>query len=113
MHNRPFDWAFVLAVVEHRLGMWVGPPTYERAVALVTGFDMAQADSVHPWLQERLSSRHNSGSVHWDRVLLAESLDTDVNDPKVRGPLTPEEDAVAIGLLVAELRAVLDLGTAD
>ena len=57
VHNPPFEWPFVLFMVEKRLGVWVGRPTYERAVALVTGFDMARPESVNGPMQARHRSR--------------------------------------------------------
>lgn len=87
--------------------MWVGRPTYERAVALVTGFDMAQAVSIHGPMQERILERHSTGPTGWPWVLLAEAIDGDVHNSGDLGGLTAEEDARAITLLVAELRAVL------
>ena len=99
-YNHPFQWDFVLQAVEHRLGMWVGRPTYERAVALVTGFDMAQPTSI----QQRMWSRICTGSVDWPWVLLELAINRPVDD---LGPLAAEEDAAAISLLVTELRAVL------
>jgi hypothetical protein len=110
IYNRPFGWEFVIDAVEHRLGMWVGRPTYEHAVALVTGFDMAQVDSVHPLLQQRVSMRHGTGPITWATVLRAEALDVDVASAGDLGPLTPDQDGRAIKLLVGELRAVLGIG---
>ena len=111
IHNRPFTWDFVLSVLEHRLGMWVGRPTYERAVALVIGFDMAQPESVNEPLQSQIASRHGTGPLGWAWVLRAEAIGGDVHNPGDLGDLTPEQDAKAIALLVSELRAVLnDLG---
>jgi hypothetical protein len=108
VHTRPLTWAFVVSVVQSRLGMWVGRPTYERAIALVIGFDMAQAESIDQRLQARVSERCNTGSIGWPRALLAEALGEDLRTSRDLGPLSPEEDARAIDLLVKELRAVLD-----
>jgi hypothetical protein len=49
--------------------MWVGRPTYERAVALVIGFDMAQPESVDGPLQSRIAARHDTGPLGWPWVL--------------------------------------------
>ena len=105
--NPPFSWDFVLSVLESRLGMWVGRPTYERAVSLVIGFDMAQPQSVNGPLQARVSARHGTGPVGWPWVLQAEATGADVHNPGDLGGLTPGQDASAIALLVAELREVL------
>ncbi len=103
----PYDWAFVLEMVEKRLGMWVGRDTYERAVALVTGFDMSQPMSVHGPMQARLQERMNAGPIFWTRALLAEALGRDLNDLRDLGPLSVEDDKRAINLLVSELRVVV------
>ena len=105
--NRPFSWDFVLQIVENRLGMWVGRPTYERAVALIVGFDMAQAETIHDRMQARIRERHGTGPLGWEWVLMAAALGRDVHAPGDLGPLTAEEDDVAVRVLVAELREVL------
>lgn len=104
----PFDWEGVLYMVEHRLGMWVGRPTYERAVALITGFDLSQPISIAPAMQERVRVRRGRRvPIGWPWVLLVEALGGDFETRPDLGPLTPEEDAAAIKLLVAEVRAVI------
>ncbi|MEV8375858.1 hypothetical protein AB0P21_24185 [Kribbella sp. NPDC056861] len=107
VHNRPLTWPFIVSVVQNRLGMWVGRPTYERAIALVIGFDMAQAESIDQRMQSRVSERCNAGSLGWPWALLAEAIGHDARTPRDLGPLSPEQDALAIDLLVRELRAVL------
>lgn len=86
--------------------MWVGRPTYERAIALVIGFDMAQPESIDQRMQSRVSERRNTGSIGWPGALLDEAIGHDLRTSGVR-PLSPEQDARAIDLLVRELRAVL------
>jgi hypothetical protein len=81
VYNRPFTWAVVLSMVENRLGMWVGRSTYERAVALITGFDMAQTESIHGRMQAIMSKRHGTGSISWPHVLMAEATGGDVHNP--------------------------------
>lgn len=112
VHNHPFDWAFVISVLESRLGMWVGRPTYERAVALVIGFDMAQPERVNGLMQSRVAARHNTGPLGWPWVLKAEATGGDVHAPGDLGDLTPEQDTAAIALLASELRSVLHLADA-
>ena len=111
VYNRPFTWAFVLSMVENRLGMWVGSPTYERAVALITGFDMAQTGSIHGRMQAIMSKRHGTGPIGWPHVLMAEATGGDVHNPGDLGPLTPEQDARAIAQLVVELRSLMGIET--
>lgn len=101
------EWPEVVNLVEHRLGLYVGRPTYERAVSLITGFDLAQPGSVHSALQERLASRGRAGPVFWPHVLLAEALSLDTHTAHDLGALTPEEDQAAIAHLCTELRAWL------
>lgn len=92
-------------MVEHRLGMFVGRATYERAVSFVIGFDAAQAVQLGPRIQERVRERHNSGSLAWPGVLLSEAIGDERSSDL--GPLSQEQDARAIELLASELRAVL------
>jgi hypothetical protein len=112
VYNRPFTWDFVLWTVETCLGMWVGRPTYERAVALITGFDMAQTESIHGRMQEVMSKRHGTGPIGWPHVLMAEAIGRDIHNPGDLGPLTPEDDARAIAQLVVELRSLINIETA-
>ncbi|MFC6157990.1 hypothetical protein [Kribbella jiaozuonensis] len=111
VHTRPLTWPFVIEVLQTRLGMWVGRPTYERAIALVIGFDMAQAESINQRLQSRVSERRKTGSISWPSALLEEAIGDEPRMSRDLGPLSPEQDARAIDLLVRELRAVL--GDAD
>jgi hypothetical protein len=55
----------------------VGRPTYERAVALVIGFDMAQPDSINEPMQARITARHKTGPLGWESVLKEEALGGD------------------------------------
>lgn len=105
--NRPFTWDFVLAVIDNRLGMWVGRSTYERAVALVIGFDMAQPDSIDGPMQKRVSERLGSGSTGWPWALMREALGDSPGSGRDLNELSAEQNAIAIAHLVRELRAVL------
>jgi hypothetical protein len=87
--------------------MYVGRATYERAIGLVTGFDLAQPDSVWQSLQKRVQARCHTGPSGWPWVLLAEALSVDAHNPPDLGPLTPEENRTAIAHLCSELRAEL------
>ncbi len=102
-------WPELIEILEQRLGMYVGRPTYERAISLLTDFDLAQENSIWPDLQERVAARHQAGSAGWPWVLLAEALSQDVHNPPDLGPLTPEEDRTAIAHLCSQLRAYLNL----
>ncbi|MFG1626416.1 hypothetical protein [Kribbella sp. NPDC049227] len=106
-YTRPLTWPFVIEVLQTRLGMWVGRPTYERAIALVIGFDMAQPESINQRMQSRVSQRRNTGSISWPSALLEEAIGDEPRTSRDLGPLTPEQDARAIDLLARELRAVL------
>lgn len=108
--NQPFPWQFVLSILEGRLGMWVGRPTYERAVALVIGFDMAQPESVLGEMQKRVSERLGSGSRAWPWALMDEAIGEGPSRDRDLNGLRPEQDARAIAHLVAELRAALRTG---
>lgn len=108
--TNPSPWGFVLSVIEERLGMWVGRPTYERAVALVIGFDMAQPESVHGAMQKRVSERLGRGSRGWPWALMDEAIGEVPSRDRDLSELTPEEDSRAIAHLVSELRALLGAG---
>ncbi len=99
-------WAGLVDAIEHRLGMYTGRPTYERAVYLVVGFDLAQPTSRLTELQARIAGRHSIGSLSWESVLLAEAIGADVQTPPPLGPLSTEDDARAVTALVRELRAL-------
>ncbi|MCV2395112.1 hypothetical protein OEB99_12415 [Actinotalea sp. M2MS4P-6] len=105
--DNPFPWSFVLSVIEDRLGMWVGRPTYERAVALVIGFDMAQPESIGGSMQRRVSERLGSGSRGWPWVLMDEAIGESPSRGRDLSELTAEQDSLAIAHLVSELRALL------
>jgi hypothetical protein len=97
-------WTELLDAIEHRLGMYTGRPTYERAVFLVQGFDLAEGHGRLALLQQRVRERHGSGPIAWSRVLLREVIP---DEPAVDlGPLTPEQDEAAIAVLVRHLRAL-------
>lgn len=73
----------------------------------MSGFNLAQAESIHPRLQARMVARHDSGSLWWARVLLLEALGDEGENVRGLGPLTPEQDQRAIELLAAEIRATV------
>jgi hypothetical protein len=98
-------WAELLDAIEHRLGMYTGRPTYERAVFLVQGFDLAEGGERLALLQERVRTRYNSGSSGWPWVLVREVVGDESSE---LGPLMPGQDAAAIAVLVRVLRE-LDL----
>jgi hypothetical protein len=62
-------WAEFLEILERRLGMFTGRATYERAVAMVIGFDLAQDQPIHPVIQKRVTARNGYGSIGWPWVL--------------------------------------------
>ncbi|PUA78923.1 hypothetical protein C7S10_21895 [Nocardioides currus] len=89
--------------------MWTGRETYERAVFLVEGFDLAQGGHVHPQLQEWAQRRSGTTNIGWPWVLLRLALGTspDVLEGRDLGPLTAEEDLAALSLLRKALRDVV------
>ena len=100
-------WAEFIEILERRLGMFAGRATYERAVAMVIGFDLAQDHPIHTVIEERVMARNGSGPMGWPWVLLAEALGRDLSARLDLGPLEADEDRAAIGLLSRELRACL------
>jgi hypothetical protein len=113
VHNPPFQWPFVLSVVEKRLGMWVGRPTYERAVAMVIGFDMAQPESINGAMQMRVAERLGTGAVAWPWALMRDAIGEDPKGSRDLNELSPDEDELAIARLVRELREVLQIAETE
>ena len=103
MTDRPRSWTFVTDEVIPRLGMWTGRPTYERAVNLIVGFDLAQTESIQDRMQQRLTDRHGPSAIAWPWLILAEAIGADIHNPPDLGPITPEQDAAAIDHLRREL----------
>ena len=99
------DWAELIDAVEHRLGMFTGLPTYERAVNLVLGFDLGAGTDVNQRLQKRARETRDAGPIVWSTALLWEITDDPRPDER---ELTPAQNEAAIKLLCDELRAVVD-----
>ncbi len=99
-------WPDLVDAIEHRLARYTGRPTYERAVFLVVGFDLAQPTSRLAELQTRIAGRHATGALGWEGVLLAEAIGADPQSPPPLGPLSGGDDARAIAALIRELRAL-------
>jgi hypothetical protein len=99
-------WPDLVDAIEHRLARYTGRPTYERAVFLVVGFDLAQPTSRLAELQTRIAGRHATGTLGWEGVLLAEAIGADPQSPPPLGPLSGGDDARAIAALIRELRAL-------
>jgi hypothetical protein len=65
------EWDEFLSIVEHRLGMYVGRPRYERAFAALIGFDLARGQGELEAFERWMSARHPGSSlVFWSLVLM-------------------------------------------
>ena len=71
-------WAELVDEVEHHLGMFTGRALYDRACALITGFDMAEASGVLDGFRNWMVERHPSKpSYTWSALVLDEVFGAD------------------------------------
>ncbi|WP_285787437.1 hypothetical protein [Micromonospora sp. NBRC 101691] len=68
------SWEEFLWHVDHRLGMYVGLPRYERAFSALTGFDLARGRGELAAFQEWMSARHRGSSLAFWSLVLAETF---------------------------------------
>jgi hypothetical protein len=99
------EWVELIDAVEHRLGMFTGLPTYERAVSLVLGFDLGAGTDINKRLQTRAREKRDAGPIAWSTALLWEITNNPRPDERA---LTAAQNKAAIRLLCDELRAVVD-----
>ncbi len=101
------DWTEVLDLVEHRLGIWTGRGTYMRAVALLTGFDLALGGDTLERFGATVYQRHpDAGPTGWPWLVLAETTgSTEEPDPNDWAT-----NRTAVAHLSAELRRFLKGG---
>ncbi|MEV4666159.1 hypothetical protein AB0J85_29985 [Micromonospora echinofusca] len=68
------SWDEFLWHVDHRLGMYVGRPRYERAFSAVTGFDLARGRDELAAFQAWMSARHRGSSLAFWSLVLTETF---------------------------------------
>ncbi|MFF5225797.1 hypothetical protein [Dactylosporangium sp. NPDC000521] len=104
------DWPELLMHVEHRLGMYVGLPTYDRACALITGFELARGRGELTAFQRWMAGRHHGSNLTFSALILVEALG---GEPGMTQPVTDEEHQAAVRHLCLRLHEFLDLDPAD
>ncbi|MGY3520452.1 hypothetical protein ACVMYR_29585 [Micromonospora sp. PTRAS2] len=67
-------WDEFLWHVDHRLGMYVGRPRYERAFSALTGFDLARGRGELAEFQGWMSVRHRGSSLAFWSLVLVETF---------------------------------------
>lgn len=68
------SWEEFLWHMDHRLGMYVGRPTYERAFSALTGFDLARGRGELAAFQKWMSARHHGSSLAFWSLVLVETF---------------------------------------
>ncbi len=66
------DWDELLWHTEHRLGLYVGRLRYDRAYALLIGFDLARGQGDLARFQTWMAARHGDTPVAWPWLSLQE-----------------------------------------
>ncbi|WP_307871141.1 hypothetical protein [Micromonospora sp. C51] len=106
MNDEALSWAEVLSMIEHRLGMYVGRPRYDRAFAVVTGFDLARGCGELAGFQQWMSERHLHSPLTFWALVLAETFGDQADESRL---VTDEDHQLAIGSLCQRLREFLNL----
>jgi hypothetical protein len=104
------DWGEVLSHVEHRLGMYVGRPRYDRAYSMLVGFDLALGRGDLASFQIWMAERHGGTAVGWPWLILNDTFGDEAGEEFLR---TDEDHQVAITKLCLRLREFLDLSADD
>ncbi|MGC4746642.1 hypothetical protein ACLQ28_13400 [Micromonospora sp. DT201] len=68
------SWDEFLWHVDHRLGMYVGRPRYERAFSALTGFDLARGRGELAAFQAWMSARHRGSNLAFWSLVIAETF---------------------------------------
>ncbi|MFY1703537.1 hypothetical protein ACN28G_17655 [Micromonospora sp. WMMA1923] len=103
-NNALVGWEEFLWHVDHRLGMYVGRPRYERAFSALTGFDLARGRGELAAFQGWMSSRHRGSSLAFWSLVLAETF----GEGATEDSLTSDDDHTrAISSLCRLLREFL------
>jgi len=93
-------------MIEHRLGMYVGRPRYDRAFAVVTGFDLARGHGELADFQRWMSERRLGSPLTFWALILVETFGDQADESSL---VTDEDHELAIGSLCQRLREFLGL----
>ncbi|MEO3775233.1 hypothetical protein [Micromonospora sp. B9E7] len=84
------SWDEFLWHMDHRLGMYVGRPRYDRACSMLTGFALARGQGELAAFQEWMTARHRGSSLAFSSLVLAETF----GDGATEDRLTSDADHV-------------------
>lgn len=102
--NPRVSWEEFLWHMDHRLGMYVGKPRYDRAWSALTGFALARGQDELAAFQEWMSARHRGSSLAFSSLVLAETF----GDGATEARLASDADHVlAVSKLCQLFRAFL------
>lgn len=102
------DWDELLWHTEHRLGMYVGRPRYDRAYSMLIGFDLACGQDDLARFQIWMADRHGSTVVGWPWLVLTEIFGDGADEESF---VTDDDQQAAIRTLCRRLREFLSLPT--
>lgn len=102
--NASVGWEEFLWHVEHRLGLYVGRPRYDRAFSALTGFDLARRRGELAAFQEWMSARHRGSSLAFWSLVLAETFGDGATEDRL---VSDDDHKQAISNLCRLLREFL------
>lgn len=100
------DWCELLSMVEHRLGMYVGRPRYDRAFSVITGFDLARGQGELSEFQRWMLERHPGSPLVFWALVLVEAFGDHADESRLA---TDGDHQLAIEALCLRLREFLGL----
>jgi hypothetical protein len=104
------DWGEALWHTERRLGMYVGPPRYDRAYSVLIGFDLARGEGDLARFQVWMAERHGGTALGWPWLILNDTFGDGAGKESL---LTDEDHQIAITNLCLRLREFLTLRVDD
>ncbi|MFG1903020.1 hypothetical protein [Micromonospora carbonacea] len=81
--NASVGWEEFLWHVDHRLGLYVGRPRYDRAFSALTGFDLARGRGELAAFQEWMSARHGGSSLAFWSLVIVETFGDGVTEDRL------------------------------
>jgi hypothetical protein len=100
------EWDELLSMVEHRLGLYVGRPRYDRAFSVITGFDLARAQDELKKFQRCMVERHPGTNLVFWTLILVETFGEHADESRL---VTDEDHRLATDTLCLRLREFLGL----
>ncbi|RKN13619.1 hypothetical protein D7147_31025 [Micromonospora musae] len=94
-------WEEFLWHVDHRLGLYVGRPRYDRAFSALTGFDLARGRGELAVFQEWMTARHRGSSLAFWSLALAETFGDNATEDRL---VSDDDHKRAISTLCRLLR---------